>query len=329
MAKTVVKIMAFDLYFSNGISMDDLYQYMILNDKKPFTVNGYTCQIISKIHHGYIFGILIANKGDKSFLTTVQDGSVLKVKKIVLAENQNSTQASIFCIEPGSKSGMFYAYHGGVSATSFGEFLRKIHDQSRRYAVKLMQQEKKKHLKDLQKQYFSGEFKLVIKFTQLDMDALLNSYQNIKSVEIAMGPAIEQSSMFRPFLSFAKGVKTVINLDGNQSPGGKINAVRDFWNSVKDKRTVLALKIAGKTLSGQDRNAQYGENVDHFGSLLLDEYINKLPGDDGDWDQFLKCEAAKDLLDIVRKNVAVIPAPILESAWKTKQNVKDINREEE
>jgi hypothetical protein len=329
MTKTVVNVVAFDLSFSNGITVDDLFQFMVLNQKIPISVGGYTSQIISQIHQGFIFGIFIANKGDKSFLTTVQDGTKLKVKKIILDENQTSTQASVFCIEPGSRSGMFYTYHGGVSVHSFSELLRKIHDKARREAVKTLQKEKKKYIKDLLVQYFSGEFRFKVKFTQLDLDSLLEKYQNISSVEIAMGPAIEPSSIFRPLTSFASGFKTVVDLDGKQSPQGKIAAVRAFLNSVTNRSMMRAFKIAGKGLSGEPLTAKFGQNLDHFGSFFLDDYLAKLPGDDVDWDKFVECEAAVELLKIVRQNVAVIPSPPPVSDWKTRKNIKDLNGEEE
>lgn len=329
MTKTVVNVIAFDLHFAQGITMDDLFQFMVIKQKEPIKVGGYTCQIISQLHEGYIFGTLIANKGDKSFLTTVQEGSSLKVKKITLADNQNSTQASIFCIEPLSKSGMFYVSHGGVSATSLSAVLRKVHDSSRREAMRALQKEKKSHLKEIQQKYFSGEFRFVLKFTKLDLNSLLNQYQNIKSIEIAMGPAIEPSSIFRSLSSYAKGVKTVIDLDGKQSPQGKIAAVRAFWNSITNKDMVRAFKVAGQGLAGGTLSSRFGENLEHFGSEFLDDYLNKLPGDDVDWDEFVKSQAAVDLLKIVRQNIAVIPSPPPVSDWKTKKNVKDLDLEED
>lgn len=330
MSKTIVSVIAFDLKLSKGITMDEMFHWMVLEEKNAIKANGYASQIIPQLHNDYIFGALISYKGDKSFLTTLNGEKGLSIKKILLDENQNSTQASIFCIEPTSQSGMFFSYHGGVSATSFANTLKKIHDKLRLSKIRELKKEKPgaKNI-NLRQTAFSGEFSLVVKFTQLDMETLLQQFSNVSSMEVCLGPAIEPESMFRPFQALAKGFKTVVDLDGNQSPDGKIKAIRTFYNSIKEKKAIKSFKVAGKAIAGEKLSSQIGENLNHFGKMYLDDYINLLPSDDDVWDDFITCAATDKLLEIVKKNVAVIPPPKAVGSWKTLQNKKDIPKNQE
>lgn len=327
MSKTVVSVIAFDLNFSKGITMDEMFHWMVLEENNLIKANGYSSQIISQIHEGYIFGTLIAYKGDKSFLTTLKGDKGLSIKRILLSENQNSTQASIFCIEPTSQSGMFFSYHGGVSPTSFANTLKKIHDKLR--LSKTREQKKEKSGAKNKGEELTGEFSLVVKFTQLDMDTLLEQFSNVSSMEVCLGPAIEPESMFRPFQSLARGFKTVVDLDGNQSPDGKIQAIRSFYNSIKEKKAIKSFKVAGRAIAGEKLSSQIGENLNHFGRMYLDDYITLLPSDEDVWDDFIKCKATEKLLETVKKNVAVIPPPKSVESWKTMQNKKDIPQSQE
>lgn len=158
------------------------------------------------------------------------------------------------------------------------------------------------------------------------METLLQQFSNVSSMEVCLGPAIEPESLFRPFQAFAKGFKTIVDLDGNQSPDGKIQAIRAFYNLIKEKKAIKSFKVAGKAIAGEKLSSQIGDNLHHFGKMCLDDYINLLPGDEDVWDDFIKCVATEKLLEIVKKNVAVIPQPKAVDSWKTLQNKKDISK---
>jgi len=320
MTKTIVSTVAFELGFSEGISMDEMFHWMVIKEKTAIKASGCSCQIITQLHEGYIFGALIAYKGDRNFLTTLEDEKALSIKRISLAENQNNTQASIFCIEPTSKSGMFFSYHGGASATSLGAILKKIHDGLRLSKIKEL---KKEPGGAKSKEAYKGEFSLTVKYTQLDMDKLLNMYSDVDSMEVTLGPAIEPESLFRPFLGLAKQFKTIVNLEGGQLSDGKLNAVRKFYNSIAEKKAIKSFKVAGRGLMGEKLTQKLGENLDHFGTMYLDDYISLLPKDEDVWDDFIQCEATAYLLNVIRKNVAVIPKPRPVSTWKQMLNAKD------
>ncbi len=326
MSKTTVHLMAFDFNFSKNITMDDFHYWMEMLEKQDIKANGYTCKIMSTLKDGYIVGLILSYKGDKKILATRDDKSELVIDKISLTSDQNSTQASVFCIEPTSQSGMFYSYHNGIAVGLFGEFFKKIHDKSRLEKIKSKQVEKpNKNQAKIKSEFFPGEFNLHIKSTKADMEFILENMSDVNSVDITMGPAVDPAPMFRSLIPFANKFSTKISLEGKQSATNKIGAVRTLLKDIEKQASLISYKVRGKNLTGRNIDFKMGENVEHFGEYNLDDFIEMLPAEK--WIDFTDCGALNVLMEKMKKNVAVFKKPSPIESWKFKKTKAELIKE--
>jgi hypothetical protein len=329
MTKTEVKLLAFDLSFSTGITIDDFYRWMVASEEASITANGYTNHILVDIHQNYIVGVALCFKGDRKILATSEEGDLLSVEKIELKDNQNSTQAAIFCIDPNSLCGMFYSYHGGVSKSNFGNLLSKIHEKSLNEKIK----GKATELSDFGKKsgsffqkaqtYFPGQFTINFKFKSHDIDTLLSSFSQFNSLEMTISPALEQTSAFQPIINMSKSVRTAISFDGKISNEHKRSAILNWWHAQKNKELISKLKVVGKAVFGTALEEQLGDNLEHFDKLFLDDYIDALPNKD--WRDYLNSEILKRLMKNVSSNSLIMPIAKPASTWQTSLTKKDIS----
>lgn len=328
MTKTVVNLIGFDLTFSNGISVDDFFHWMVSAENTPIPVNGYTNYIFTDIVDKFIVGLIICYKGDKKILATRKEKDSLEIDKIELKFNQESTQASIFCLDPTSKCGMFYSYHGGVSKINIAKIFQKIHNKIKESKIK----EKARELSKLEKptkinkekarETFSENFNFNVKVRSLDIDKLLDEFSEYKELEITLSPAVEPAPAFRPLKSMTSSFRTLIRLDGTSNNSRKRDAIKNLWNNYKQGDTIKALRIAGKAMHGVAHDAKIGENLEHYDQLYLDDFIDILP--DKKWEDYKDSEAVKRAIRKIRANPLIVPPPKAVSTWKKLINKKDV-----
>jgi hypothetical protein len=331
MSKTAVKLIGFDLTFSKGISIDDYFHWLVASEGKPISANGYTNYIFSDLHENYIVGLVICYKGDKKILATRMENNQLNIDKIELKSNQESTQATIFCIEPTSKTGMFYSYHGGVSRSNFASILGKIHDKIKASKIK----EKIKELSKLGKpskknkydatEDYNGSFVFNVRVQTHDIDTLISQFSEVSDVEITMGPAIQLSSELRPLQNVLNSVSTKFNLSRESDTAQKKSAIRDIWNTLTNKQAARTLKMSGKAMTGVQLDRQIGENLEHYDQIYLDDYIDLLP--ETKWSDYKDSEAIIRLIKKVKSRPLVIPEPKEVSNWKILPNKKDYGKQ--
>lgn len=328
MTKTVVKLIGFDLTFASGINIDDFFHHLVISENNSIKAGGYQNYVIANLHKNYIVGVLLCYKGDKRLLATRNVNEELEIDKIELSDDQQSTQASIFCLEPVSKSGMFYSYHGGVSITNFAKVLKSIHDTIKKAKIKEKSRElsklkspSKKNQKDSRTAYI-GDFSLNIKVREHDINTLISSFSDFSACEINLTPAVQLNSKFRALSNVASGYRTYVPLNGAKSADDKRNALQAVWDQIKHKDEIKGLKIWGKALTGAALDAKIGENIQHYQEMYLDDYIDLLP--DSTWSKYTESEALENIVKVMRDQPLVFPAPPSDRKWKTLLNKKDI-----
>jgi hypothetical protein len=328
MTKTVVKLIGFDLSFSAGISVDDFFHYLVLAETDSVRAGGYQNFIIADLHKDYIVGVLLCYKGDKMLLATRNQDEALAIDKIRLSADQKSTQASVFCIDPTSKSGMFYSYHGGVSVNNFAGVLKAINDRVKKDKIS----GKTKELSRLNsstskargdaKSSYSGDFMLNVKVREHDIETLISSFSDFSSCEISLSPSIQISSSFTPLLNIASSYRMYVSLSGAVNSDDKRGAIRRIYDNIRYKGEIKALKVMGKALTGVAHDAKIGDNIEHYQQIFLDDYIDLLPNDT--WDKYLESAALEKIVSAMMAHPLVFPAPKPIDSWKTLLNRKDL-----
>lgn len=329
--KTLVKTMAFGLGFSKNVLIDDFFKWTVNFERTPQVLGGYKHYIICDTHDNYIVGLILSLKGDRRILATRNENEKLNVDKIELAKNQDSTQATMFCLEPSSKSGMLFNYHGGVPITTFSKLFEKIHNKARNELVNLKAREiarstspNRSHKRKAE-DYYSGRFNFNLKVKELDIKALLDDFSKFNSLSISISKAVPDGSIFRPLMPHSKKSHVTFNLSDSKNSKSVRDAIMEVWNGFKEKHAIEAFKVIGRSLYGTELQERLGENVEHFHQMYLDDYIDLLPEDE--WRNYIDSDALHFLIEKVQEHPAVIPLPMPLANWKKSKTRKDLDNE--
>ena len=334
MASTKVKVSGFDMEFSGGIQMNDFYQELeSISKKQDIRVGIYSTKLYTRIIDGLAVGLILTFKDDKKKLATEKDGSgKLKVNRVELKEHQTSTEASLFCFNPVTKSGVFTHYAGAASVSVYTSIFNQAHKnvKDRFIDQKVNEYSRGKSSGDLKRirsrvqNDFPGSFSFKHIYQEKDLDQILENVKTLSEIEVTTELGIPDEPVFRHFGSIAKKTtqtisfldqfKTVENLKGHLS-----NFIHEAFSS-KDKK--YALKLIGASFSGQRAQYWIGENIEEYGFFDYDQYIDDLPEDV--WDKYDCCPALVNLVDIINRKSETFGKIKPVKSWDKYQSVADL-----
>ena len=327
---TSVKVVGFELIFSKNIEFGEFFQRLESKEKIKEKLGTRDVILYTDELDGYVVGLLLSYKGDKkSFITEEASHEKLAISKQKLRKGQHSSEANIFVINPESKMGLFYQYFGSISSSSFSRYLKVVHDRVKRNNIK----EKKKEVKGAGKVsnekagkeaeiYFEGDFEFIVKATEKDIDKVLSSYQSISGVDVSVEGAIPDAHIFSPPAGYISTSSFHVGFKRNKGAAflEQVKShVKGIVKKVKDTERDRVLKVMGKTFSGEEMATYIGDNLECFGEMDYDRYVDFLPDDY--WENYLSSMAVKNIIKIIGENDHIFgSAPNKKWKWASKKD---------
>lgn len=323
MSGTKVKISGFQLTFSDNIKIGEVYQQLERFENQEIKLSGGRNGIyLVDTHENYICGILITFRDDKKSVATKRDeDGNLKVIKSELRKDEHASEASVFFINPITKSGLFYSYFGGSNAAALSKIFSNAHKNARKYAIKSYIDEKLSQSKSKDKSKFSekanslygGKFKLTIMVTPKDIKSLLSEFEEINTIEVKADGLIDNVSEFSPLISLHEKPRILTKI-AKQFRRKAHKEVEEVAKKLGGLSYDDLFKVIGKSFSGEELSRKVGDNTSEFGIMGYDDYIDKLPDDT--WTQYKFCAAHNGLQAKMVKYSAVFGVPGSTQSWK-------------
>lgn len=335
MASTKVKVSGFEMEFSGGIQMNDFYQELeSISKKQDIRVGIYSTRLYTRIIDGLAIGLILTFKDDKKKLATETDGSgKLKVNRVELKEHQTSTEASLFCFNPVTKTGIFTHYAGAASVSVYTSIFNQAHKNVKdRFIDQKVNEYSRgrsagdlKRLKSRAQGDFTGSFSFKYIYQEKDLDQILENVKTLSEIEVTTELGIPDEPVFRHLgsvakkttqtISFLDQFKTIENLKGHLS-----NFIHDAFGA-KNKK--YALRLIGTSLNGQRVQYWLGENIEEYGFFDYDQYIDDLPEDI--WDKYDCCPALISLIKIINSKSETFGKINSVSTWDKYKSVADLS----
>lgn len=325
MSGTNVKIVGFELNFSRNIGIGEFFQELERIDGKSTKLHNRTHYTFFDIKNDFIVGLVLTYTGDKKSIATHEDGESgdLMVNKLELLSDQNKTEVSLLCLNPGTRRGLFYQYPGNLSASGYFKILQRQHNQIKRRKIKdkanefsqlsTSKDKAKAHSKACD--YFSGEFSLKVLQSPSDIKKLIENYKYISSIEIHGQSALEKFPTFSPLAAIAKNNKVILNYDKRESI---MTVMADRLSELISKLNLSdqekSLALVGDLHSGEEKRLWLGENTDDYGRLKYDQFIDTLPTEK--WKDYIESNALKNLITKIDKHHVAFGRPPSLPAWK-------------
>lgn len=333
MSGTRVRVSAFEVEFSNNMDIGSFYQSLEALERKEIPiVPGRRCLLLTDIVGGYIVGIALNFRDDKKNVVTVNNHNKLEVVKNSLKDNEHNTEATVFLMHPETKMGLLYTYMGGGNSFTLKKVMTKAHRYTRRILVKQkldeltkLDQKKRKQFREKAEEHYSGDFNFTLKMQQKDIDKLINSFSRIESVEVSVDHLIGKVSEFSPIENLQKRSKTTFLIsDAFRDIKSLFTPLKQLY--AKFSGHVLShdevFKLVGKSINGEPLSGVIGDNIEEFGFMKYDSYIEKLPSDI--WDNYKKSKALGALINIAQSKNHIFGRKNPPQKWKMK-SAKDLN----
>ncbi|MFQ1970942.1 hypothetical protein [Aeromonas veronii] len=337
MAGTKVKVSGFEMQFSDGIEMNDFYQELeLISRNQDINVGTYSTRVYTRIVDELAVGLILTFKDDRKKLASEEDGSgKLKVNRIELKEHQTNTEASLFCFNPSTKSGVFTHYAGAASvsvyASIFGQAHKNVKDRLIDQRIDEYSRGRSrgdiKRIKQRAQGELGGTFSFKYIYQEKDLGQILENVKTLSEVEVITELGIPEEPVFRHLgavtkkttqtISFLDQFKVIENLKGHLS-----NFIHEIF-AQKNKK--YALRLIGASLSGQRVQYWIGDNVEEYGFFEYDDYIDELPDDV--WDNYLECAALSNLSDVLKNKSETFGELQSVATWGKYQSVSDLSPE--
>lgn len=322
---TKVKIVGFEMKLANNVTLIDLFQAASSSSGQELKINGrLTYSLCHRLDH-YMAGVVLRYKGDrKSIETLMDDDGNLRVEKATLKEGHRSTEASLYCINPTTLKGVFYQYAGSISTTGFYKLLKASHDRIVKQKIKdkvneltnfelnkVSKHSREKAKKEARAMY-SGKFELTLVLKELDINAVIDKLHRLDKIQIKASSALDKAPLFQPLEPWSESAEVTVRLSAPNDRTKLVQSIKEFVSSITVPITSKgkAIKLIGKSATGQDEWYWLGENLQHYGTINYDDYVEQLPYPL--WVDYPSCSAMNELKTVLRNHQPVfgyLPQP--------------------
>jgi hypothetical protein len=315
-----VKVQGFQIGFASNISFSEVFQLL-----ESFSET-------KRHHHGdeYIYyvdekeniatGLILRLSNVKSGITTKTDADGnLVVDITTLNDDQTSTEATIFCVNPETGRGLAYSYRRSSTTSLLRTIFKEAHSAVRTSKIK-----------DLTKQYskldstksgtaskkanedVKGNFTIKLLSTPATIQTILESYDAIDSISIGAEEALENSGVYSPESPYVSKAKLAISFTNIHS---NLLLIKKYINKITKNRTKEdAIRIHGQLEDGVQKWFTVGDNISEFGVLEFDRYIELLP--DSLWKEYVDCPALTNLMSKIDSNSSVFGDIPINTDWR-------------
>lgn len=319
MAATNVKAFGFEIALSNNIEFDEFYHEIVRKEDQELKFREHTNLIYTDIRDNYIIGAIITLRDDKRSISSFRDdeGNLI-ISKAELAASEQTTEASLFCINPISKKGLIYSYLTSTSVIGLYRILFPVHNSLRSEKIK----EKSKELSELgkkgnklkqAKKEFNGRFEVISIQSYSDIKRLVNEFSEIREAEFKVTESLAPSSMFTaldPFIANSSYKMRLSNDFAANLIRGPLITATNLFSKANNAR---ALKLIGRGLDGEHLSMLLGENKDEYLKLKYDRYVELLP--EGNVLDYKNCGAMTNLLKVAKEKDQIFGKQPQNSDW--------------
>jgi len=315
-----VNVIGFELSLAKGIEIPEIYQLLesAQGDEHKHGKDRYI--YFTQLLDGIIVGLVLRFKTDKMTIATTKDENgelIIDIKE--LAKEKDSTEVSLFAINPNTLRGVCYSYLGSLSETILTNIFRKPHDKLKSGNIKSLTEQYSQFGKNDKAAALtkaqgecSGFFSLSILTTPADVDTLLKSYDVITAVEVKSKGAFDKGGKFEPNSNLIKSSK--VNVVFENLSSGYTEIVKYIKKLNSGKTIDEVIKLRGKLASGKDKWLEIGENISDFGVLEFDNYVKSLPQDK--WTNYTSCEGLKKLIYLLNNKTSIFGNPSNCDNWR-------------
>ncbi|MDO6446628.1 hypothetical protein Q4493_12660 [Colwellia sp. 1_MG-2023] len=326
-----VNVVGFQMSFARRINIPELYQLLESSSGKKLRQGSTSYLYYTDLKEGYIIGLVLRFKEDKKSIATSKEGEEFIIDKTELGKGKESTEVSLFAINPETCRGVYYSYIGSLSSSILKTIWKKPHDKLKTYNIKSLIDEYSQHgKKDKAAAHkratddCSGLFNLELLTNPADIDDLIKHYDTINALEINSVNAFNDAGRYRPDAQFIKRGKINQTFENVVSNESKIVAY--IKGLIANKSDDDIVKLRGK-LEGtsEDKWLVVGENIQDFGRLKFDSFVDLLP--EHKWSDYSSCEAIEKLLYILTNKTAIFGDLPADEAWRL-ESAQTINKKE-
>lgn len=332
MKGTKVRISAFTLDFSENLGFGDFYQQLEIMEKKEIKLfQGRRCVLLTDVSDDYVVGLALNYRDDKrNVITKINKKSELEVIKNSLKKNEHNTEATVFCLNPKTRMGLFYSYMGGGNIYTLKKLFQTAHRKAWKCLVKekakeltqLNQNADKKKCREKAENFYSGNFTFNIKMQQKDIDDLIKIFGQIDALEVSVDHLIGNIPEFSPVNHLQKRSKLSFLVADQFRKSNISQNIKDLHKKFSGHGNASQIfKIVGKSLSGEEISGIIGDNIEDFGTMSYDSYIEKLPDDI--WDNYKSSASSAAIQSIMSNKKAIFGKTTKKETWKI-PSAKDI-----
>lgn len=316
-----VKIQGFQVKFSANINFSEVFQLLesYSDTKRHHHGDEYIYYVDEK--DNYATGLILRLSDVKSGITTKTDASGnLVVDLTRLDDEQTSTEATIFCINPNTGRGLAYSYRRSATTSLLRTIFKEAHKVVRNSKVKDLTKQYSKFNSNNNEsaskkanEFFKGNFEIKLLTTPATIETILESYDAIESISIGAEAALQNSGVYSPESPFVSKAKLSISFTNIHS---NLLLIKKYINKITSNRTEEdAIRIHGLLEDGEHKYLNVGENISEFGVLEFDRYIELLP--EGLWKDYINSPALINLLSRIESNSGVFGDCPIDSEWRS------------
>jgi hypothetical protein len=316
-----VSISGFELSFAKPFSLPEIYQLFESLQGKEYRHYSDKYIYYTDVKENFIVGVVLRFKKDKkSIATRTNENGDLVIDVSKLGEDEDNTEVSIFCMNPKTLKGVFYAYVGGMSVNILRTIWKAPHDTIKANKIKSLTQEysrfedKRKVLaKQRAESECAGFFDIKLLTTPATLAFMLAEFETIKGFEINAADALDDSGKYSPSSSIIKKAKVDVTFENIVS--GYQN-IKQYINKVITSTPTNSdiIKLHGVLAGGQEKTLYLGENVEDFGRIKFDTYVDWLPEEL--WKDYINCVAVDKLIYKMKNTDAVFGVAPQNNSWR-------------
>lgn len=291
------KYIGFSLGLAKGVTSTEMFGSLRSLYDSQFDYRGCERAIfVDQYSAEKIIGMILTFRSHRRYLEFKKSGN--KVNKLSNTPGFSGVDVNLFAFNPITNKGIYQYYRGSMPCTLFAGILHKYHNAVLNHKKK----EDKVNLspKQIEKKY-TGTFEFALKLKKGDIDTVLTGFGKLRAVRVSYEEIISKHPWYRPLKAIWTNPGVYVPLR-SQTPIGKAKeSIRKFAGQLSSRNKVIT--IIGESVGGSPLSETIGEdNVNHFGSHTMDDFIDMLP--DTTWDDYKSCEAIEDITASLDRHVA-------------------------
>lgn len=322
MSNTKVRVLAFQMDTSTGVSIGDFYQSLEKMDgDENIKAHGRNHLIRTRIVNGYISVVLLKISSDKkSVISRKSTDGKHEVVTNILRDTESGVEVVLLLLNPQTGRGLMYNYWKSTSPAMLIKIFGKANTQARRWVAKPYREELKdkfkdrgRVLKELTKK-FPNNFSLSIIQEEYSINDIIQNLKDIRSIVVSGEELSMGQGTISPFVDIMPAKRVEYRARAKESFSAVSNAARQIASYFMGVPGSAKIALSGLNFEGELTHFKVGSNIHSLDELDFDDYVDLLPNDY--WENFWKSSACRRLLRLAENYSAIIGKPPNVSSWR-------------